>query len=137
MIVNQRVDGSMFSWWTSASLVFYVLAGLLGLALAGNRTLPRIAAGSVLCSVAFYVAANTFAWWSASVPGTAPFYPLTLAGWWQANTVGLPGWQPTWTFLRNGVLGDLFFCGLLVAIFDRALLVHPLRTRPRTVSSIA
>jgi hypothetical protein len=137
MVVNQRVDGSMLSWWTGASLAFYVLVGLLGLALMRNKTLLKIAAGSILCSVIFYVVANTFAWWSASSPGTAPFYQPTLAGWWQANTMGLPGWQPTWTFLRNGVLGDLFFCGVLVAILDRALLLNPLQTRPRTVSSIA
>jgi len=129
LTVNQRVEGSMFSWWTGASFLFYVLVGLLGLALARHKTLLRIAAGSMLSSLAFYVIANTFAWWGGSSPSVHPSYLPTLAGWWQANTVGLPGWQPTWTFLRNGVLGDLFFAGILLAIFDRELLLHPFRAR--------
>ncbi len=126
--VNQRVSGHMFTWWTGASLAFYIAAGLLGLALARHKTLLKIAAGSVLCSIVFYVLANTFAWWEASVPGPQPSYAPTWAGWWQANTIGLPGWQPTWTFLRNGVVGDLFFVVALVACFDRELLLHPTRS---------
>jgi len=129
LTVNQRVEGSMFSWWTGASFVFYVLVGRLGLALARHKTLLKIAAGSMLASLAFYVIANTFAWWGASSPAVHPSYMPTLSGWWQANTVGLPGWQPTWTFLRNGLLGDLFFAALLLAILDRELLLHPFRSR--------
>jgi hypothetical protein len=129
LTVNQRVEGSMFSWWTAASLAFYMAAGLLGLALMRRRTLLKIAAGSILCSVVFYVIGNTFAWWGGSAANVSPSYLPTLGGWWQANTVGLPGWQPTWTFLRNGLLGDLFFCGVLLAILDRELLLHPLRAR--------
>jgi hypothetical protein len=127
--VNQRVEGHMFSWWTGASLAFYVLAGLLGATLARNKTLPRIAASSVLCSVVFYVMANTFAWWAGFSPATPSAYAPNFAGWWQANTIGLPGWQPTWTFLRNGALGDLFFAAVLLAILDRELLLHPFRSR--------
>ena len=78
---------------------------------------------AIFRSVTFYVMANTLAWWSYSSarPWIRSPTPLDFAGWWQANTVGLPGWQPTWTFLRNGLLGDLFFCGVLVAIFDHAV----------------
>ena len=57
-----------------------------------------------------------------------------VAGWWQANTVGLPGWQPTWTFLRNGVLGDLAFTFALVFAFEPRLFANPFRAR---VSSAA
>ncbi len=135
LTVNQRVSGHMLTWWTGASLAFYVLVGLLGMALARNRTLLRIAAGSILCSVIFYVIANTFAWWGGSAASSNPGYAPTLGGWWQANTIGLPGWQPTWTFLRNGILGDLFFAFVLVAIFDRELLLHPVRPVPRASAS--
>jgi hypothetical protein len=129
LATNERALGHMFSWWTLISFAFFAFAGGLGVLLARRKSLLAIIAGSILCSVLFYVLANTLAWWGDLAVQTSPSYAPTFAGWWQANTVGLPGWQPTWTFLRNGMLGDLFFCGVLVAIFDRELLFHPLRKR--------
>jgi hypothetical protein len=118
--VNRRVDGTIFSSWTFIELAIYALAGGLGLLIARHRTLPRVIGGTICCSLVFYVAANTVSWWANLAPAVTPGYPASLAGWWQANTVGLPGWAPTWLFLRNGVLGDLFFALVLLAIFDRA-----------------
>ena len=129
---NLRTEGSMFSWWTLFSLVFYALAGGLGVLLARNKSLLKIAGGSILCSVVFYVIANTFAWWGNSSPLVTPSYMPTFSGWWQANTVGLPGWQPTWTFLRNGVLGDLAFTFALVFAFEPRLFANPFRPRKGT-----
>jgi hypothetical protein len=137
LATNHRADGFTLSWSTLAFLVFYVLVGRLGLALARNKSLLKVVAGSIVCSLVFYVLGNTFAWLGNSSPMASPSYLPTLSGWWQANTVGLPGWQPTWTFLRNGVLGDLFFAGVLLAIFDRELLLHPLRSRAGVTSSVA
>jgi hypothetical protein len=31
-------------------------------------------------------------------------------------TTGLPGYPPTWSFLRNSLLGDLLFASLFVAV---------------------
>jgi hypothetical protein len=135
--VDQRTEGTMFSWMSLAALGFYAGVGWSALVLARNKSLLKIAGASVLCSVIFYLLANTFAWWANATPMVSPSYAPTLAGWWQANTVGLPGWQPTWTFLRNGVLGDLFFAGVLLAVFDRELLLHPLRSRGGVASSVA
>jgi hypothetical protein len=131
---SYQAIGIAFPWWALVSLPMYFGATGLGLLLARRKSLGKIVAGSVALSVFFYVAANTFCWagsaWSHSVPGYAP----TLAGWWQANTVGIPGYAPTWTFLRNGVLGDLFFLGVFLLILDRALLFAgvPGRTASRT-----
>jgi hypothetical protein len=74
--------------------------------------------------VLFYLLGNTVAWWSNSSPAIIPSYAPDLAGWWQANTVGLPGWAPSWTFLRNGMAGDLFFGAVLLLILDHGLLFH-------------
>jgi hypothetical protein len=46
-----------------------------------------------------------------------PGYPKTFAGFVQAQTIGLPvynGATPAWMFLRNSLLGDLFFTALFV-----------------------
>jgi len=135
LTVDQRTEGVMFSWMNLAALGFYAFVGLAALALSRHKSLLRIAGASVLCSVLFYLLANTFAWWADSSSSAPLAYAPTLGGWWQANTVGLPGWQPTWTFLRNGVLGDLFFAGVLLAIFDRELLLHPLHSRGGVTSA--
>jgi len=122
--LNYRTDGSMFSAWTLVSLAVYALAGVMGLMVARRPSLGKIAAGSVACSLLFYFAANTFSWWhnlAAPLPGM-PVYASSFAGWWQANTTGLPGYVPTWTFLRNAVAGDLLFAFVLVFAFDRGLL---------------
>jgi hypothetical protein len=122
--VNYRTDGSgsMFSWWTVISLGIYMAAGGLGILISRRKSLTKIVGGSLGCSFLFYVIANTFSWWHNVVVHMNPGYPATLAGWWQANTVGLPGYVPTWLFLRNGMAGDLFFAFLLLLVLDRGLL---------------
>ncbi|MCE0521541.1 MAG: hypothetical protein LV480_01350 [Methylacidiphilales bacterium] len=129
--LNYRTDGSgtMFSWWTVISLGIYVLAAGLGLLISRRKSLGKIVAGSLACSLLFYVAANTFSWWHDVVVKMNPGYSPTLAGWWQANTLGLPGYPPTWIFLRNGMAGDLLFVFVLLLVFDRALLLGRSRVK--------
>jgi hypothetical protein len=133
--VNYLTDGSgsMFSWFSLLSFAIYALVGGLGILIARNKTLTKIVAGSLLASLTFYLAANTFSWWhdiAIRMPGA---YPSTLAGWWQANTAGLPGYPPTWLFLRNAMAGDLFFSLLLLLILDRGFLLGqaPAKTTAR------
>jgi hypothetical protein len=121
--LNQRAGSPMFSWWLVISLAFYAAAGGLGLLIAQRKTLAKIIGGSLSLSFLFYVVANTFAWAGGAATATNPGYPQTFAGWWQANTVGLPGWEPTWHFLRNGMAGDLLFVLVLLLILDRAFLL--------------
>jgi hypothetical protein len=132
--LNQDAGSPMFSRWSLASLAFYAAAGGLGLLIARRKSLTKIIGGSVGLSLAFYVVANTFAWAGGAATAAEPGYAMTFAGWWQANTVGLPGWEPTWHFLRNGMAGDLFFSLLLLLVLDRGLLFGeaPARTRART-----
>lgn len=134
--VNYLTDGSgsMFSWWTVLSVFIYAAAGGLGILIARHKSLPKIISGSLACSLLFYVASNTFSWWHDVVIGMTPGYPATFAGWWQANTVGLPGYTPTWVFLRNGMAGDLFFVLLLLLVLDRRFLLGqaPTKSAART-----
>jgi len=134
--VNYRTDGSgsMFSWWSVVSLGIYAAVGVLGLLIARRKSLTKIISGSLACSLVFYVAGNTFSWWHDIVIQMTPGYSATLAGWWQANTVGLPDQTPpSWVFLRNGMAGDLFFVFLLLLVLDRGFLLgrSPAKTAPR------
>ncbi len=71
--------------------------------------------GCVGCGGIFYLVTNSAAWWSE------PFYAKTFSGWLQALTVGIPGYPPTWMFLRNSLVSDVVFFSLLhvsVVLFE-------------------
>lgn len=86
------------------------LVALLGVALRKQpRFLPVIAA-SAGGSLLFYVVSNTGAWLAA------PEYARTLAGWIQSETVGVPGYPPSWLFLRNSLLSDVGFTAVFMAV---------------------
>ena len=131
--LNRDAGSPMFSWGSLVFLAFYAAAGGLGILIAERKSLTKIISGSVVLSLAFYVVANTFAWAGGAATATDPGYAMTFAGWWQANTVGLPGWEPTWHFLRNGMAGDLFFVLLLLLVLDRGFLLGqaPAKTEAR------
>jgi hypothetical protein len=131
--LNLQAGMPMFSAWTLISVVVYAAAGGIGILLARHKSLPKIISGSLGLSLLFYVIANTYAWAGGAVSATTPGYPQTFAGWIQANTTGLTGWEPTWHFLRNGMAGDLFFVFVLLLILDRGLIFGqaPAKTAPR------
>ena len=98
--------------WTGSTLVAglgYMGIAALGASLARRPTWFGWVVGSLLASILFYVLTNTEAWWFMTA------YPKSWAGWVQALTVGLPGYPPTWTFLRHSMISDLVFTLVLVA----------------------
>jgi len=101
--------------WT---LPCYLIAVGIGWSLReyrGRRAgLWPILGGTLLSSVIFYMVTNTGSWLGFTA------YPQNLAGWVQAMTTGLPGYPPTWSFLRNSLTGDLLFAAFFVAM-ERAL----------------
>ena len=120
--------GQWFSWMILISLAFYALMGGLGVLLPRRPSLALLFGGPVMGSILFYLGANTLSWWASA--GSAVYgYPQTLAGWVQANTTGLPGYVPTWTFLRNGLVADVFFTAVLIAIFDSSRFALPGRAK--------
>ena len=112
------VSDLVLNWHYGAAFVslemlvrYAVLLGIagLGLRLAGSsRMLPYLGA-SLAGSTLFYVVTNSVSWLSA------PGYAKSVAGWWQALTVGLPGYPPTWLFFRNTLVSDLVFTLLFAA----------------------
>jgi hypothetical protein len=62
------------------------------------------------CGVGFYLVSNAATWL------VSPDYAKTFSGFIQSQTVGLPGLPPTWTFLRNSLVSDLLFGGLILAV---------------------
>ncbi|MCB1230581.1 MAG: hypothetical protein KDN19_09960 [Verrucomicrobiae bacterium] len=101
--------------YTLTSAVAYTAFACLGAAI-GRGTLGKhwwvMVAGTLTSSVLFYVLGNTWAWLSM------PEYAKSFAGWWQSQTVGLPGpWPPSLFFLRNALIGDTIWCLFATPLF--------------------
>ncbi|MEM7698906.1 MAG: DUF6580 family putative transport protein [Verrucomicrobiota bacterium] len=112
-------------FYTVASMLFYLAVAGLARSIGGSRRnlWIRFWTGTLLCSVAFYLFANTYAW--LAFPG----YIHSLGGWWQAQTTGLPEFSPpAWVFLRNAILADTIWCFI-------AMVCYLILTRPRTPAS--
>jgi hypothetical protein len=73
-------------------------------------------AGCLGGALLFYLATNT-----ASFLGDA-FYAKTVAGWWQAMTLGHPEFPPTLLFFRNTLASDLLFTGIFAVAMESAAL---------------
>ena len=68
--------------------------------------------GTLVGALLFYLVTNTQSWFGDA------FYAKTLAGWWQAMTVGHPEFPPTLLFFRNTLFGDLMFTGLFAGVME-------------------
>ena len=82
----------------------FVLAALIGLSLRGHRKPAWIGLATVASSLLFFALTNFGVWAMGS------FYPRTLAGLAECYVAGLP-------FLRNSLIGDLAYSGLLFGLF--------------------
>ena len=71
-------------------------------------------------ALVFYLVTNAVCW------AFEPAYPRGIGGFVQALTTGLPGYPPTWSFLRNSLVSDFLFAGLILSV--RYLAFRPART---------
>ncbi len=99
--------------YTLMSLVFYLIVSWLGgRAGQSDRIWPMMWCGTLACGILFYAFANTYSWlmW--------PGYEKSIAGWWQSQTIGVPGVNPpAWVFLRNALIADSIWCALAGLLF--------------------
>lgn len=102
----------VFGPWQIVSLACLAAAVGLGRWLGRRETFGLGSfVGLLLASgIGFYVATNAISWIML------PDYPKTLAGFIQSQTAGVPGLPPAWTFLRNALVSDLIFGGLILAV---------------------
>jgi len=104
-----------FSWslvGLLARTASFGVALLIGAWVAKRKSWLNLLNGSLLGAMVFYLVTNTQSW------ASDPFYAKTLAGWWQALTVGHPEYPPTIYFFRNTLFGDLMFTGLFSGVME-------------------
>jgi len=115
--------------WSSVALrmLCFVAAIGIGCLIARRKSWGTLFGGAFAASLLFYLVTNTAAW------AEDGFYAKTLAGWWQALTVGHPEYPSTLSFFRNSLLSDLSFTALFAVALEYAALrtgQHTLLTPP-------
>ena len=104
-----------FDWPLSgliARTACFAVALLIGSWVAKRKSWLGLLNGALAGAIVFYIVTNTQSWASDA------FYAKTIAGWWQALTVGHPEYPPTVLFFRNTLGGDLMFTGLFAGIME-------------------
>ena len=129
LVIDAHYGASFFG--ASILARYVLLAALIGAGLflrrrSWGRSVAAVLGATLAGSVFFYAASNLFAWAGAAA------YPQTLAGLWQALTVGLPGFPPSYVFFRNELVSDALYSMVFVACVR---LTVPARLEP--VSSAA
>jgi hypothetical protein len=103
IILNAHFGAALVTGEMLARYFVLALVALLGLRLRKSRRVDVFLLASMAGSTGFYLVTNTVSWL------TTPGYAKTLAGWWQALSVGLAGYPPTWLFFRNAMVSDAGF----------------------------
>jgi hypothetical protein len=116
------IQGYPVAGWHHLALV-PGLAATIGLAcwLRQRPGTMRLVAGSAVAAVVFYLLTNALSFVAL------PLYPKTLEGFVQAQWTGPAGFAPTWLFLRNALLSNLAFTGLVLAAGCRVPVPVPAR----------
>ncbi|HWB04378.1 MAG TPA: DUF6580 family putative transport protein [Verrucomicrobiales bacterium] len=95
--------------------VAVVVVTAAGIAVSKKASLAVVLGASLLSTVLFHLVSNTVSFF------IDPGYAKTLAGWWQCQTTGLPGYLPTWVFTLRQLGVALGFTALFYAAFRQAL----------------
>lgn len=110
VVLNLHYHFSLISPFVLSHYLAFALIGCFGFLLRDRAGLKTLLPASLASSFIFYCLTNTVSW--IFDPG----YVKTWAGFLQAQTVGLPQYSatPSWMFFRNTLLSDLFFTFLFV-----------------------
>jgi hypothetical protein len=109
--------GETWNWPGMLVRIGCFMAALpIGMLVARHKNWLNLFSGALAGSIIFYIATNTDAWLAD------PMYAKTVAGWWQALTVGRPEFPPTLFFFRNTLVSDLVFTGLFAGAMELAAL---------------
>jgi hypothetical protein len=92
---------------------FVVIAGLavtFGIgAMLRKKPWPHLIGGSLGAALAFYAVTNTGSWFLSEQ------YAKTWAGWVQCQTIGIPGYPPSWMFLKGQITASALFTAIFLA----------------------
>ena len=118
MLISDWFIGFYNPWIMASVYGSFIIIGLIGLWLKNHKTVPNVLGASIFGSIIFFLITNFAVW---AVPHS--MYPRNLQGLLQSYIMGLP-------FLKNTLLGDLFYVGALFGLYEIVLLVTIKRAKP-------
>lgn len=126
LLIVSDIFLALYNGWGLGShllytLPFYVIVSLAGAGFARRQNWGGMLVGTLAASFLFYLVANTFAW------AGSPAYAHNFSGWLQSQSSGLPGFPPSWTFLRNAIVADTIWCLIAAPLFFSKTLALPSR----------
>ena len=113
--INLIAGQPVLHWYLALTVVAIAAVSAAGVVVKKKATLAVVCGTSLLATVLFHLLSNTVSFF------IDPGYAKSLAGWWQCQTVGLPGYLPTWVFTLRQITGDLAFTALFYAAFRSSL----------------
>lgn len=108
LLLNWHFGYALLSLEMASRYLALAASVWIGFAIRDHARMSKVLLASVSSSLIFYVVTNTSSWLEA------PGYVRSFAGWVQALTTGLPGYEPTWMFFRSSLVSDLLFTVLFV-----------------------
>ena len=110
IILNLHYGADLLNPLIIGRYLALIVIGCIGLLMQNRASIKTMLPASIVGSLLLYLVANTFSWLSD------PGYVKNFAGFIQAQTIGLPAYSatPTWMFLRNSAISDLLFTSLFV-----------------------
>ncbi len=112
LVMNAVHGWPLVNFYTAGAMLAFAAVFALAWAFRGTRSVGAVFGASLAGTLLYYILSNTMAF--AFEPG----YARSLAGWWQAQTLGLPipGAPPAWWFFVKSLAGDLLFTALMVTV---------------------
>jgi hypothetical protein len=111
MLVGDAIIGFYTPGTMAAVYASFLISGVIGFWIRRQKSLRRIAAGTLAASIQFFVLTN-FAGW---LFGHGSLYPQTWAGLTQTYDAAIP-------FFRNTLFGDLLYVTALFGLYEAVML---------------
>jgi hypothetical protein len=106
LFLNPNYGLNLLEPFMIVTLLSYFCIFLVGRSIQKSTRLLPLFVGAIGSSILFHVVTCGFAWFMN------PAYIKTIAGFWQAQFLGEPGYTPAYMFLRNSMISTALFTGL-------------------------
>ncbi len=113
LILNPTYGQGLLEPITLISIIAYYGIFLLGKSIKSSKKTIPLFIGAVGSALLFHGTTCGYAWL------INPAYSKTLAGFWQAQFLGEPGYAPAYLFLRNSLLSTILFTAVFSWVYNK------------------
>jgi hypothetical protein len=111
LLLNPSYGANLFETFSLVTIITYLIIFVLGRWVRKSPRVLPLFAGAISSALLFHGLTCGFSWL------VNPAYAKTMAGFWQAQFLGEPGYAPAYLFLRNSLVSTLLFSATFSWIF--------------------